>query len=93
MVFALVRPDEASWQCLNDWQCASFQEFVTLKDTAMDLTLEDWEELELELDKRDLFWDLTLSNCQDFFLLSKCHLDLGFTGCCHLMHSAQDTTL
>ncbi|EGW13439.1 zinc finger protein 473 isoform X2 [Cricetulus griseus] len=46
------------------------EEFVTLKDTAMDLTLEDWEELELELDKRDLFWDLTLSNCQDFFLLN-----------------------
>ncbi|XP_051030143.1 zinc finger protein 473 [Phodopus roborovskii] len=37
---------------------------------AMDFTLEDWEELELELDKRDLFWDSTLSNCQDLFLLN-----------------------
>ncbi|XP_012979676.1 zinc finger protein 473 isoform X2 [Mesocricetus auratus] len=46
------------------------EDFVTLKDTAMDFTLEDWEELELELNKRDPFWDLTLSNCQDLFLLN-----------------------
>lgn len=33
----------------------------------MDFTLEDWEELDLDLDQRDLFWDL--------LLLSKHHLD------------------
>lgn len=33
----------------------------------MDFTLEDWEELDLDLDQRDLFWDL--------LLVSKHHLD------------------
>lgn len=28
----------------------------------MDFTLEDWEELDLDLDQRDLFWDLLLLN-------------------------------
>lgn len=48
-------------------QAAMAEEFVTLKDVAMDFTLEDWEDLESELDQRDLFWDATLNNYQDLF--------------------------
>ncbi|KAL1769198.1 zinc finger protein 473 isoform X1 [Sigmodon hispidus] len=49
-------------------QAAMAEEFVTLQDVAMDFTLEDREEL--ELDQRDLFWDSTLNNYQDLFLLN-----------------------
>lgn len=59
----------------------------------MDFTLEDWEDLESELDQRDLFWDAALNNCQDLFSFSKCYSDPGVlvtalfcavspTGCC-----------
>ncbi|XP_034363477.1 zinc finger protein 473 isoform X2 [Arvicanthis niloticus] len=48
-------------------QAAMAEEFVTLKDVAMDFTLEDWEDLESELDQRDLFWDAALNNYQDLF--------------------------
>ncbi|XP_055469545.1 zinc finger protein 473 homolog [Psammomys obesus] len=46
------------------------EEFVTLKDVAMDFTLEDWEELELELGQEDLFWDVTPNTCQDLLLFT-----------------------
>lgn len=58
---------------------------MTLEDVAMDFTLEDWKELESELDQRDLLWDSALNNYQDLFSFSKCHPDLGVvspTGCC-----------
>ncbi|XP_051005633.1 zinc finger protein 473 [Acomys russatus] len=58
-------------------QAAMAEEFVALKDVTMDFTSEDWEELELELDHRDLFWDGTLNTCQDLVLFSKCHPDPG----------------
>lgn len=44
------------------------EEFVTLKDVAMDFTLEDWEQL--GLDQGDLFWDTALDNYQNLFLLN-----------------------
>ncbi|XP_028644672.1 zinc finger protein 473 [Grammomys surdaster] len=48
-------------------QAAMAEELVTLKDVAMDFTLEDWEDLESELDQRDVFWDAELNNYQDLF--------------------------
>ncbi|EPY89139.1 hypothetical protein CB1_000132005 [Camelus ferus] len=48
-------------------QCVAFQQFSTLKDTAMDFTLDDWEQL--GLDQGDLFWDTALDNYQSLFLL------------------------
>ncbi|XP_052020015.1 zinc finger protein 473 isoform X2 [Apodemus sylvaticus] len=48
-------------------QAAMAEEFVTLKDVAMDFTLEDWEELESALDQGDLFWDAALNDYQDIF--------------------------
>lgn len=74
--FALVTP-AGDHGAPNDQQCASFQEFVALKDVAIDLTLEDWEELESALDQRDLFWDVALNGHQDIFSFSKCHPDPG----------------
>lgn len=50
---------------------------MTLQDVAIDFTLEDWEDLESELDQRDLFWDVSLNNYQDIFSFSKCHPDPG----------------
>ncbi|KAG8521432.1 Zinc finger protein 473, partial [Galemys pyrenaicus] len=52
--------------CVTD--VLAFQEFVTLKDVAMDFTLEDWEQL--GLDQGDLFWDTALDNYQNLFLLN-----------------------
>ncbi|XP_031242301.1 zinc finger protein 473 isoform X2 [Mastomys coucha] len=48
-------------------QAAMAKDFVTLQDVAIDFTLEDWEDLESELDQRDLFWDVSLNNYQDIF--------------------------
>ncbi|XP_037372934.1 zinc finger protein 473 [Talpa occidentalis] len=44
------------------------EELVTLKDVAMDFTLEDWEQL--GLDQGHLFWDTALDNYQNLFLLN-----------------------
>ncbi|XP_004694080.1 PREDICTED: zinc finger protein 473 [Condylura cristata] len=44
------------------------EESVTLKDVAMDFTLEDWEQL--GPDQGDLFWDTALDNYQNLFLLN-----------------------
>ncbi|XP_010638985.1 zinc finger protein 473 isoform X4 [Fukomys damarensis] len=50
------------------------EDFAT-HNTAMDFTLEDWEQL--GLDRGDLFWDTALDNYQNLFLLSECHPDSG----------------
>ncbi|KAM9226265.1 zinc finger protein 473 [Dugong dugon] len=53
---------------LQALESAMTEEFVTLKDVAMDFTLEDWEQL--GLDQGDLFWDTALDNYQNLFLLN-----------------------
>lgn len=62
--------EESSWP-LPDPSSAAFQEIATLKDVAMDFTLENWEQL--GQGQGDLFWDMALDNYQNLFLLSECH--------------------
>ncbi|XP_011249164.1 zinc finger protein 473 homolog isoform X3 [Mus musculus] len=59
------KEDDLKGGCWN--QPAVAEEFETLKDLAMDFTVEDWKDLESEWDQRDLFWDVTLNHYQDMF--------------------------
>lgn len=59
--------EESCWP-LPDPSPTAFQEIATLKDVAMDFTLENWEQL--GQGQGDLFWDTALDNYQNLFLLS-----------------------
>ena len=62
--------EESCWP-LPDPSPTAVQETATLKDVAMDFTLENWEQL--GQGQGDLFWDTVLDNYQNLFLLTECH--------------------